>query len=509
MNPRLRTTLVTSAACALAVWVGANVAQEDYSLASFSLLCFLWVILSWASSPRVEAWLLGFLFFGYIIGNRGFAQLTPVSGLPLFIGELGLGFVLFLAALRGAFARRLPFQSDELNWLLLLWLTLGVGRIPWDVRNYGILALRDFAMVYYLLFFFCVQMLTQHAPSRAALRGAMTTTFLVLPVATLLTDAFDSFFLRSFVIRGVPLVLQKGDLLAMGMFAGFVWLVPLRPTAWREDWWRWLGALVNLGLGLAQLSRASLVGLLVALGFLALARRWRPLLVVVALGCIGVIGLSTVTVLQGRGFSETKAYAIYESVLSISDIAGARNYQSTLTANKGDNNRFRLIWWQNVIQETMTVNPLLGLGFGADLTRGFIREYYAGENLDFTARSPHNIFITTLGRMGLVGVAVLLTVYLTIARDTWRLSRRLRHRSGEDIEEVFRLHAIAWLMMVGACFGVVLEGPMGAVPFWIILGLAHAEAKEIVPATTPAKVSQGEPAPATPIATLHAETKGV
>jgi hypothetical protein len=27
--------------------------------------------------------------------------------------------------------------------------------------------------------------------------------------------------------------------------------------------------------------------------------------------------------------------------------------------------------------------------------------------------------------------------------------------------------------MVSACLGVVLEGPMGAIPFWIMLGLAH------------------------------------
>jgi hypothetical protein len=36
------------------------------------------------------------------------------------------------------------------------------------------------------------------------------------------------------------------------------------------------------------------------------------------------------------------------------------------------------------------------------------------------------------------------------------------------------LWCAAWVILVSACFGVVLEGPMGAVVFWTILGLASA-----------------------------------
>jgi len=32
----------------------------------------------------------------------------------------------------------------------------------------------------------------------------------------------------------------------------------------------------------------------------------------------------------------------------------------------------------------------------------------------------------------------------------------------------------AWVILVSACFGAVLEGPMGAVIFWSALGLAAA-----------------------------------
>ena len=38
---------------------------------------------------------------------------------------------------------------------------------------------------------------------------------------------------------------------------------------------------------------------------------------------------------------------------------------------------------------------------------------------------------------------------------------------------------------LSACFGVVLEGPMGAVVFWTILGLAHSQTAEEPEATAP------------------------
>ena len=39
---------------------------------------------------------------------------------------------------------------------------------------------------------------------------------------------------------------------------------------------------------------------------------------------------------------------------------------------------------------------------------------------------------------------------------------------------VFLLWLGGWGIFTSACFGVVLEGPMGAVVFWTILGLASA-----------------------------------
>ena len=186
MDPRLRNFLVGLLACLLAVWIGISLAQEDYLIAALSAGSCLWITLAWTRGPLAEAWLMSFLFGAYVIGNRGFAQITPLPGLPVFFSELGLGFALLLVLLRSSLDRQLPARKDWLNGLLLFWLALGTGRLALDLRQYGFMALRDFAMVYYLLYFFTAQALAAHAPSRRLLHTAILLTFGFLPVIGLL-----------------------------------------------------------------------------------------------------------------------------------------------------------------------------------------------------------------------------------------------------------------------------------------------------------------------------------
>ncbi len=487
MDPRLRTALVALAAVGLAAWVGVAIAQEQRFLAWMVTLGSVWVLVSWTGGPLAEAWLLGFLVFGYTVGNRGFAQIMPLGGLPLFFGELALAFAVPMALLRGALRRELPLQRDALNLALVLFMALGAGRIVWDVRIFGILALRDFAMIYYISFFFLAQTLARHGPSRALFDAVLAATFVVLVVAGLLSSAFTEFFTRNLLVDGVPLVLFKGDLLATFLNAGFLVLLPVTGVLDRANWWRWLFAIASLVFSLTLLSRASMVGLLVGLGWLALGGRWRHAAVLVAVSCAGLLAIFGYSALQRKEFTQTRAYAIVEAARSVVDFSGTQNYESGQTNDKSDNNRFRLVWWRNVIEETAERGPVFGLGFGADLARGFVQEYYPDSTEAFVTRSPHNIFITTFGRMGAIGALGLLLVYLTQLQSTRTVARATLADPRQAPTLV--LQAACWVVLVSSCFGVVLEGPMGAIPFWIMLGLAHHDATratERAPAPAPA-----------------------
>src|SRR5581483_3236935 len=60
---------------------------------------------------------------------------------------------------------------------------------------------------------------------------------------------------------------------------------------------------------------------------------------------------------------------------------------------------------------------------------------------------------------------------IVIGSRTWRA---LRHPPPDDPIPA-TLWTGVWVIFACACFGVVLEGPMGAVVFWVLLGLASAD----------------------------------
>lgn len=503
VDPRLRSVLVALAASVLAIWVGVAIAQEEHFLAFLTAALSTWLLVAWVGGPLAEAWLVAFLVFGYVVGNRGFAQVAPAGNLPLFFGELGLAGATALLLIRHALLRRLPVTGDLLNGTLLLWIAIGCGRILFDAREYGLVALRDFATIYYAAFFFIAQALNRHRDSNRLLLATLTGTFALLPVTSLLSDLLPDFFSRHLVVKGVPLIYYKGDLLATFLIAGFFLLLPAGAWNWREHGWRWAAALVSLGYGIALVSRAGMAGLAVALGWCALARRWRPVVATAAVCAAGLVGTTTVSLVRGEDFTQTRAYAVIEHLQSMADFSGTGAYQSPDAADSGDNNRFRLVWWRTIVEETMAGGPLLGLGFGHDIARGFVQEYYPLMEGEFTARSPHSVLFTIFGRMGAVGLASWLAFLAVLAAVTQRQVAAARRAGGQPpgaAGDRFTLLLLSWVILISACFGVVLEGPMGAIPFWVILGLAHGP--------EPGSAATAEPVPAsverTPLAATAA-----
>lgn len=467
MNVALRLRLLALGAIVVAVWLAWQLAHENYALpAIVSALAAMGIVVVWLRAP-LGAILLGFALFGYLVGNRGFAQLMPAPWLPLLPAE----FVLLAAGawwlVQCAFERRLPFRNEALNWVILGWLVAGTGRLMFDIRPFGLMAVRDYAMIYYASFFFLAQHLATDARARQLLLSVLVAASLAQPAAALLAELFPEFFLTTLVVRGNPLIYFKGDLaltftVASALLLAFLVRKPQR-------WWAWPLATVELLYVMGGDNRASMLGAVVALGWLAWSRARRFVLAQIAVIALAFLSVTGLALLAENDWARVKYHGITERVVSLGDFFGGRTYVSEESFMKGDNNRFRVIWWRSVIDETLVENPIFGLGFGHDLARNFLQEYNPDMAEDFTARSPHSIAVSAFGRMGLVGFGLFL---LLCGILTVRTFRAMRHPS--TASPTLGLWTSLWAILVSACFGVVLEGPMGAVVFWTLLGLASA-----------------------------------
>ncbi|MBA3848920.1 MAG: hypothetical protein C0502_02865 [Opitutus sp.] len=463
MNPQLRNALVVLFAAAVAVAAGIDVASENYGWIGLLALGAIAAILTRTLALPTDVIVLGMVMFGYLVGNRGFAQLMPSPGVPLLPAEGALLIAGSWALVASAYEKRLPFRRDPLNWAVLAWLVLGSARVIFDVRLFGFLALRDFATIYYAAFFFLAQRASELPQARRYLMVCALLGCTLLPPLAALYEVVPELF-YPVRIHGMPLLLYKGDL-ALMFTAGaavllFHWALGLG-RAWLSLYPVAIGTFV-----FARESRASILGSLLVLGLLTVHRRWRypaVLMGTLAAGAAIILALATLT---NNDWAEQRLATVSAHLDSIINPVRSVSTVSDESAYKWDNNRFRLVWWKSVMQETLERSPAIGLGFGHDLAHGFLQAYNPEMADEFTARSPHNIALTALGRLGLAGLAVWLGLVGCVLAETWRSLR----------SDPTPLHWGVWgmltIILVTAHLQVVLEGPMAAVPFWIILGLA-------------------------------------
>jgi O-antigen ligase len=490
MNPRLRVLIFTAAGIAIGVAVAGNLAEESYGLASMIAAACAFLVLRRVSDADPDAWMLAAVVVGYVVGNRGFAQLQPSSSVPLLPAEAVLLVAVPALIFRVSLKKQGLVARDGLNYSILVWIVVGLVRLPLDMERYGVIALRDFAMVYYAAFFFVAQAFSRRAQNVGLLTGSITVAFVVLiPVVVSILISPD-FLTDNLTWHGIPVIYHKSDLIANSLGAGFFWLW----TRWEKDRhriWLALAAASLLLIGKMASPRAAMFAValttLVWIGF----RRWRIALAQVAIVSVAaIVGLAAAS-LTGGDFKTSATYSAYEHAISIFDPAGSGTYINGESGDPGDNNRFRVVWWGDVIGETLAENPVFGLGFGADLAARFVADYGLQTDETFAARNPHSMIVTTFGRMGFIGLACWLAASAFMARTIYRL-----FKTGDP--DAMGLSCIVSVTWVSACVGVVLESPMAAVVFWTALGLAHGR---LLGAALPAQPQLNRPeAPDWPVA---------
>ena len=222
----------------------------------------------------------------------------------------------------------------------------------------------------------------------------------------------------------------------------------------------WNAALVVGGQSRAALASA-VVQLVVFAAFTParreLFRRHAPR-VIVAILIIAVAGLAYG--LQ-RGTAPTRLSSAGNAFLPFVPTSGPVPEQAIGTA------RARELAWQ-AIERYLIAKPSrdwLGVGFGPDFLHdsGGDQLLLGGTSED--VRQPHNYLINTWARLGLVGLAMIIAMIAVGVRLAALVSR---NRSPNDVDLAAVLVVTGY--PVAACYGVVMESPFGALPYFWALG---------------------------------------
>jgi len=128
------------------------------------------------------------------------------------------------------------------------------------------------------------------------------------------------------------------------------------------------------------------------------------------------------------------------------------------------NNTWRLILWKQVIVDDFPGN-ILGLGFGTPALKYFpVEDINKIPSLPYVLGS-HNSFIYLFGRLGIVFIILAVLIYWVVFWEYFK--KRQYYVANNQLLIFLSFFAIS----VIALFNTVLESPVYAAGYWLLLGL--------------------------------------
>jgi len=411
------------------------------------------------------------LLTGYATIGRGFAYLGFP---PLYVGELTLllgGAVLLRTGLLWS------LLNDRVFICIAVFMAWGFYRTLPGVGTYGILAIRDAMIWGYAIFAFLVASALMSDISQPARLLRFFQRFALI-IAFALPPLFVLSEFAASVIPNVPgtdvslLVFKSGDALVhiagilVLVLSGLVELTSLQSAL-----------LLALSLVLVARARSGLAGLLAAGSLPAILSPVRRYLIGGAIALLVLLASAAfldikVQLTDRREFS---ANQIISGVQSAVNVLSNPNW-SSLAQRYASSDRlngsviWRVVWWSYLVQKVQMDFPMTGLGFGESLALPGV-PVAIGENV----RSPHNGNMTIYARMGLIGFVlwlIALGVWLHAMLQSHLRAKRTGHPVWAALFMVFPAYVLAsWL---NGSFDVYLEGPMGGIWFWTLIGAGAA-----------------------------------
>jgi len=415
--------------------------------------------------------------FGIAAFNRDFARLNmELFGVPLFVGEATIGILTLLLVARGLIDRKAPFPTSGLSRALAAYFLVGCGFAVFGLKNgYGLAVFRDFALVYYLLFF---------TFTLFAVRGGLASATVLHVVAV--GSVIGSLVTIVFFLLSPRLSAEHA---APGYQALVAWIAALWLALWRDRGNnRIVRALRYLGIGASfaviylAAYRTMLPVMLITLALLAawaiIARPgWRRSRLARAAGGLSIVLLIVVgaVLLQQRPPATAETLLPSEGPIELEDAPDvlsprwARGFGAEALTEPSL--RFRLTAWRLAIEKTIA-SPLVGIGYGPS------PGLYPDENCEL-ASSPtsncgnaHNTLLTLAMRMGLPVFAFFLAIngYVTV-----KLVKRAVRGPDESIQAPFLASAYLSFLLYGL-MSLFFESPYLSSLFWVVLGLMWTRA---------------------------------
>jgi O-Antigen ligase len=136
--------------------------------------------------------------------------------------------------------------------------------------------------------------------------------------------------------------------------------------------------------------------------------------------------------------------------------------------------------WERVLAYTGKTlsREVVGVGFGPHFMMDSGASIALIHGGDPSVRSPHNYFVSTYARLGILGIMLLALVTVRVLTGMWRIQR---YPGADDL--LLLAMIVPLIILVEAAVGATLEAPFGAIPFFWFLGILLS--KPILP--TPAK----------------------
>ena len=437
-------------------------------------------------SPGAPAWikLLLLVVLGHLVLNYGFANVMfKIGGLPLPVTDLVLGIGLIACAYH-LVIRRDCLAAPAVLWVVLVWAVFNLAlHLPRGLQEAGVPAARDALPTLEMLF-----VLPSYVAVLLALRTPGGTTWLVrfMVVAALAVSAYNLLYpfqptllalsprVPSFQ-QSVPILGNFGST-AGGQFILFgvvVWIWQReQPLTWSQRLAAVLCIASSLLVYVLTQGRAAYVYLILSSIVLMVTgsfrRAFSVLMVVVAVGVV-TLGLIEAYGVEVKGrvttISLTGIYGLLASLDGESksaEFAGAAHG----VLQRRQWREYSLSLWSE-----SPATMVWGAGFGQALTDHLTVGTDGGMIL---VREPHNSYVSSLTRSGLLGLAVAIALQVSVLYAAVLGFYRYRIRR-KPVAACFAA-GFLWtlLALLGAWGQPFFENPYFAVPTYFVFGAVLA-----------------------------------